>query len=399
MTPAFEPETLSTLALDWLTARAEDDGDGGLTWSERDFYNGTAGIIPAYLAAADHFGEDHYLETALRAARGLAATEDDENPTLFFGYTGIALVLRHIGERYGEETCAKAAERALDRLRDRFDGRRWTELFDLMSGNAGYALAALAFGDTDLAARALQPYVDEARTTDHGVNWLCREDDGYVMHHISHGTLGIVHALAQVGDALGRADFVELAVKGASDVSARNEQAPEGFLVPHSDPQFVPDQVSRYNYGWCHGPAGDAGVFAGLGRVTGDPRWTEIASRCWYTVLHSGVPRRVRPGFWDNNGRCCGTGAVLALACEREGTHGDALAFAETLFADLADRAIVDSTGARWSNHEYRAEVPDLEPATGWGAGNAGIVPELLRYARIRDGREPVPVFTLPGVA
>ncbi len=31
----------------------------------------------------------------------------------------------------------------------------------------------------------------------------------------------------------------------------------------------------------------------------------------------------MRPGFWDNNGRCCGTAGVLALACDRIVERGD----------------------------------------------------------------------------
>jgi hypothetical protein len=30
-----------------------------------------------------------------------------------------------------------------------------------------------------------------------------------------------------------------------------------------------------------------------------------------------------------------------------------------------------------------------LTPRTGWAMGNAGIVRELLRYARLRDGQDP----------
>jgi hypothetical protein len=34
------------------------------------------------------------------------------------------------------------------------------------------------------------------------------------------------------------------------------------------------------------------------------------------------LPRRIRPGFWDDNARCCGTAGVLALACDRVAEHG-----------------------------------------------------------------------------
>jgi hypothetical protein len=80
---------------------------------------------------------------------------------------------------------------------------------------------------------------------------------------------------------------------------------------------------------------------------------------------------------------------VLALACDREVEDGDGLAFADVLVADLGRRATVDASGARWSNVEYRASPPELELRPGWAMGNAGLVRELLRHARIATGRDP----------
>jgi hypothetical protein len=77
------------------------------------------------------------------------------------------------------------------------------------------------------------------------------------------------------------------------------------------------------------------------------------------------------------------------LALDREVEDGDGLAFADGLVTDLARRATVDASGARWSNVEYRASPPELEPRRGWAMGNAGLVRELLRHARIATGRDP----------
>jgi hypothetical protein len=179
-------------------------------------------------------------------------------------------------------------------------------------------------------------------------------------------------------------------------VTARNEAGPDGFLVPHSDPQQVAFGQERYSYGWCHGPAGDAQVFRLLAQLADGPLgatdtdgWRGLVDRCWRTIATSGLPERLRPGFWDNCGRCCGTGGVLALACDRAVENGDGLAFANLLVADLGGRATVDASGARWSNVEYRVSPPELEPQPGWAMGNAGLVRELLRHARITTGRDP----------
>ncbi len=230
------------------------------------------------------------------------------------------------------------------------------------------------------------PYVRAATRTAGGVNWPVRPAPAR-SHHIAHGTLGIVYALAAVGRAADRPDLVELALDGAADVVARNEEEPDGFVVPHSDPPHRPDIIERYSLGWCNGPAGDAQVFRLLAQVTRDREWSRRADQCWRTVIESGLPRRVRPGFWDNNGRCCGTAGVLALAIDRIVEKDDSRAFADGLVSDLLDRATVDGAGARWSNHEHRASPPELEPRPGWAMGNAGIVRELLRYSRVCSGR------------
>ena len=72
------------------------------------------------------------------------------------------------------------------------------------------------------------------------------------------------------------------------------------------------------------------------------------------------------------------------------------IALGAVLVADLTARATIDGAGTRWSNHEHRATPSTLEPRTGWAMGNAGIVRELLRFARIQTGGDPRYVVTWP---
>ncbi|SES36143.1 Lanthionine synthetase C-like protein [Streptomyces sp. yr375] len=408
-----EVEALAVDGLRWLRGAARDTGGGGLGWPVRPsdddvdpmLYNGTAGIVPVLLEAWRHFGDDAYADTALRAARSLAdAADEHPDDSLYFGLTGIALVLRAVHRELGDSAADAAADRALARVRSRFDGTRWGDLFELMGGNAGIGLGMLRCGDTESALAALEPYVRTAEPTAAGVTWEWRSGLEPRLHHLAHGTLGIAYALAAVGAATGRADLVALARAGVAEVVSRDEAGPEGFLVAHSDPPHRPDVVERHSYGWCHGPAGDAQLFRLLRDVLGEPSWAELADRCWHTVTRSGLPRRLRPGFWDNNGRCCGTAGVLALACDRIAEHGDASGntpddsrdFARTLVEDLASRAVRDGDGARWSNVAHRPAPGVLEAETGWAMGNAGIVRELLRYVRLSRGGDPRYAFTWP---
>jgi Lanthionine synthetase C-like protein len=360
-------------ATDWLIDRP------GADQADPSLYHGLAGEVLALHEAYQHFGDDRYRQATQAGLDALTAQADHlDGCSLYFGLTGVAVALRALGRD-------AAADRALDLVRCRFDGQRWNEMFELLMGNAGIGLGALAAGDLDLAVTAVTPYLARADETAFGVNWAVRPSPAR-SHHIAHGTLGIVYALASVGAAAGREDMIDIALAGASDVVGRNQAGPDGFLVPHSDPPHRPGIIERYSYGWCNGPAGDAQVFRLLARVTGDPGWTFLGDRCWETITMSGLPRRIRPGFWDNNGRCCGTAGVLALACDRIAERGDGFGFANVLVDDLSARAIVDEKGARWSNHEYRGRPSDLEPRAGWAMGNAGIIRELLRYARLSEG-------------
>lgn len=380
---AATAEALARSAAEWLLL-----GDGP-EWADPSLYHGRPGILLALREAAVHFDDDRYGRAAGDGADRLERDLlDDPASGLYFGLTGTAFALHALGR-------VESARRALGTVRSRQVDGRWGPMFELFSGNAGIALGALSTGDLDLAQDAVDPYLAAATPTAHGVNWPVRPTPAR-SHHLAHGTLGIVCALASVGRAADRDDLLALALAGASDVVSRNEQRPDGFLVPHSDPPHRPELVEGYSLGWCNGPAGDAQAFRLLGQVTGDRRWRRLVDRCWHTITSSGLPARIRPGFWDNNGRCCGTAGVLALALDRIVETGDPPDVADRLVADLEDRATVDGSGARWSNVEHRSSPPELEPRPGWAMGNAGILPELLRYARIRTGRSVAYAVTWP---
>jgi hypothetical protein len=380
---AAQAGRLARGAADWLI-----DGNGAES-DDPSLYHGLAGVVLALHEAHRHFGDQRYGQAAEQGADALSARVDTlEGCSLYFGLVGVAIALRALGRD-------AAADRALTLVRHRCNGQRWNEMFELLMGNAGIGLGALHAGDLNLAVMAVTPYLTTAGRTPDGVNWAVRPSPPR-SHHIAHGTLGIVYSLASVGVAADREDMIDMALAGAADVVGRNEAGPDGFLVPHSDPPHRPDLIERYSYGWCNGPAGDAQVFRLLARITGDATWTALGDRCWQTVRESGLPRRIRPGFWDNNGRCCGTAGVLALACDRIVERGDDFDFSNALVDDLMANATVDDAGARWSNFEHRVTPSDLEPRAGWAMGNAGVIRELLRYARLSQRRADGYAFQWP---
>jgi hypothetical protein len=128
---------------------------------------------------------------------------------------------------------------------------------------------------------------------------------------------------------------------------------------------------------------------AGVEQVAGESpaQWHR---RCLHSIRTSGVPERRHPGFWDNDGRCCGTagvGEVFLDSWQRLGVDAD-LAFAQVLGEALVERAVVVGDGACWRFTEHRADDPLLPPGVGWMQGAAGIAAHLMRLARVlRDGR------------
>ena len=223
------------------------------------------------------------------------------------------------------ETARAAAMRGLAGVRAAFDGERWGDAYELMFGNAGIGLAALRLGDPELAEAAVAPYLRTAETDpvrpDLGA--AARAARAAAPHFARHAG----HRLRARGDRNGGRPPATSSTPrwpGSPTSWPANEAGPDGFLVPHSDPQQVAFGLERYSYGWCHGPAGDAQVFRLLAQLAdagagGGDGWRALVDRCWQTVTTSGLPERLRPGFWDNSGRCCGTGGVLALALRPRG--------------------------------------------------------------------------------
>jgi hypothetical protein len=211
----------------------------------------------------------------------------------------------------------------------------------------------------------------------------------------SHGLSGVAGSLALAGAELGRADLVETARLGAEHLVTLGDPADGGFVVPLSIPPADPAKANPISYGWCHGPIGTSRLFvaldrAGVAEVAGEPT-TSWYARGLHSVRGSGLPDRLEPGFWDNDGRCCGTAGVGDgfLDSFVRGGAADDLAFAVRLGDALVERAIVTDGHAYWRFVEHRAEHPLLPPGVGWMQGAAGISAYLFRLSRfVEQGRD-----------
>jgi lantibiotic modifying enzyme len=279
-----------------------------------------------------------------------------------------------------------------------------TRINDVVLGTAGVLLGAVwAHRNGVTAARELGELaagvlLNEAETTEAGVNWpfvplRYRTDPGRQMPNFSHGLAGIATTLALAGAELDRPDLVDVALSGAEHLVALGTRSGAAFAVPH----YIPDDdldEDEFTHNWCHGGAGTSLLFlalarAGVAAVAGEAPlvWHR---RCLHGVRTSGLPERRYPGFWDNDGRCCGTAGVgdVFLDSWRRAGEADDLEFALHLADTVVERAIVEGPHAYWRFTEHRAEEPLLPPGTGWGQGAAGIAAFLFHASRIaRDGK------------
>jgi Lanthionine synthetase C-like protein len=263
------------------------------------------------------------------------------------------------------------------------------------------ALWALRYdvpGAAELAAHAVCVLLAEQEETPAGLTWRFVPERFVLeprsqMPNWSHGLAGIAGSLAAAGHTLDRPDLVEAARLGAEHLITLADTSDGGLRVPHIVPSH--EDLDLYTYSWCHGPPGTSYLFSALDHA-GVP---EVAGRtpydweraCLHAVKASGVPDRRYPGFWDNDGRCCGTagvGDVVLNLWQRHGVDED-LAFAVTLGDALVDRALDDGDHAYWRFVEHRNEEPLLPPGPGWMQGAAGIAAYLFRLARVLEqGRD-----------
>jgi lantibiotic modifying enzyme len=222
-----EVEAFAGRAVDWLVAAGRGTSTGTV-WPdvaggvEPDFmlYSGGPGVVVALLEAHRHFGDERLAAAATKGALAVAAAiESTRDSSLYFGLMGMAFALRATGEALGTREFDSAVETAVQLVRSRCQDRRWGDFYELLGGNAGIALGALALGEPELALLAVEHYRHTAEPTAGGVTWQTGAMFESRLHHISHGTLGIALALAATGSATAEPALNDLALAGLSPLA------------------------------------------------------------------------------------------------------------------------------------------------------------------------------------
>lgn len=394
----------------WLPEVVRDDETPSGPQADRDsLYAGIAGLAPV-LAEIDQCraltGAEELLAAGIVSRLSATAAVRTE-PALYDGLGSDVVALRLLAP--GREQIA------LRRLAGLATPAGWESSYfesgpctDLILGTAGVVLAAAWAGGehaAELMTGGGESLLRCAEPSEAGLDW--RMYPGYAASspNYSHGTAGVATALTIAGHALGRDDFLDAARLGVRHLLAVGSLDDGGFIVPHTLPYSKRD-VEPVTYTWCHGPTGTSHLFAalafaGVEQVDGHEVGA-LRRRCLHSVLTSGVPARLRPGFWDNDGRCCGTagvGDVLLDAAQDAADPAESdrlLDAARTMGDALAERAVRDDAGARWRFVEHRQDPPLLPPGTSWMQGAGGIGAFLLRLARVIESGPAATVVDRP---
>jgi len=364
--------------------------DAEPAWDRDGMHSGVGGLAHALAEIArtrPWTAEESALATAV-GVRLRAVTPAATDVTFFDGLVSHLQCLVLLGEP-GADACV---DRLLELAPD-----RWPEGNDATLGVAAILLGALTAVEAgaprgpELATYAADRLLAEAEETPSGLNWLFvprrlvppdKLDQGrpVEMPNWSHGLAGIAGVLARAGVELSRADLVDAARLGAEHLVTLADPAAldaGGFAVARRIPH-KPDH-DEFTWNWCHGPAGTLGLFealgaAGVAEIAGETP-TAYVGRCLHSLRTSGIPERRWPGFWDNDGRCCGTAGVGAAVLPHDP------AFALVLADDLVERAHVEDDRAYWRFVEHRSPEPLLPPGLGWMQGAAGISAYLFQAA------------------
>jgi hypothetical protein len=399
----------------WIPVSVGDEPATGPASDRDGMHSGIGGLahVLAEIRACRPWTDEEESLAGAVAERLRSGVPAQDDPTFFDGLVSTLGALTALG--------APGCDAAVARLRELAAPDGWPQVAvfgpryhpgvrvnDLTLGTAGVLLGAVwahrhgVLGSAALATVAADVLLAEAERLPTGTNWSFVSERFVVepplaqMPNLSHGLAGVATALAVAGAELGRADLVDAAADGARHLVSLADVSDGGFVVARTIPTN-PDH-DEVTYTWCHGPTGTSLLFralahAGIEMIEGEPP-TSWQRRCLRSVRVSGVPERLHPGFWDNDGRCCGTagvGDVFLDSWHRSGEPDD-LAFALHLADTLLERAVLDGPYATWRFLEHRNQEPLLPPGVGWMQGAAGIAAYLFHVARVADDAEAAPV-------
>lgn len=397
---------IATQAAKWILSREEHERPNAGYWPSRadlpieekcDLYYGNAGTLVFLHELNRAAGREEYAE-AIR--RGVCFLDENlPNVKLFGLYDGLAGIAFSLSQLSDNPDASAVCSKAIDDLiagakKQTNGGIRWNDDNDIISGSAGIGLTLLSLGQelhraelVNLAVQAGTDLLARSMPTAHGRYWLHEIGAEKQYPNFSHGTAGIAYFLLKLYEQTGEKRFMDAAIDGANYLkSIASLDPPTRCLLPHE----LPEQNDLFYLGWCHGPAGTDRFFYELFAVTSDSQWKTFANAAADSVLHSGIPEKETPGYWNNLSRCCGAVAVgeFFLARYRLNKELTDRAFAIRIADYLQSRAQADSGGLKWIQAENRVESDNVQAQTGLMQGVAGIGLYFIHLAELDGNAE-----------
>ena len=397
---------IATQAAKWILSREEHERPNAGYWPSRadlpieekcDLYYGNAGTLMFLHELNRAAGREEYAEAIRRGVCFL----DENLPNvklygLYDGVAGIAFSLSQLSDNPdASAVCSKAIDDLIAGAKKQTNGGiRWNDDNDIISGSAGIGLTLLSLGQelhraelVNLAVQAGTDLLARSMPTAHGRYWLHEIGAEKQYPNFSHGTAGIAYFLLKLYEQTDEKRFMDAAIDGANYLkSIASLNPPTRCLLAHE----LPEQNDLFYLGWCHGPAGTDRFFYELFAVTNDSQRKTFANAAADSVLHSGIPEKETPGYWNNLSRCCGAVAVgeFFLARYRLNKELKDRAFAIRIANYLQSRAQADSGGLKWIQAENRVEPDNLQAQTGLMQGAAGIGLYFIHLAELDGNAE-----------
>jgi lantibiotic modifying enzyme len=402
---------IATQAAKWILSREEHERPNAGYWPSRadlpieekcDLYYGNAGTLMFLRELNRAAGREEYAE-AIR--RGVCFLDENlPNVKLYGLYDGVAGIAFSLSQLSDNPDASAVCSQAIDDLiagakKQTNGGIRWNDDNDIISGSAGIGLTLLSLGQelhrdelVNLAVQAGTDLLARSMPTAHGRYWLHEIGAEKQYPNFSHGTAGIAYFLLELYEQTGEKRFMDAAIDGANYLkSIASLNPPTRCLLAHE----LPEQNDLFYLGWCHGPAGTDRFFYELFAVTTDSQWKTFANAAADSVLHSGIPEKETPGYWNNLSRCCGAVAVgeFFLARYRLNKELTDRAFAIRIADYLQSRAQADSGGLKWIQAENRVEPDNVQAQTGLMQGAAGIGLYFIHLAELDGNAETASRF------
>ena len=366
-------------------------------------YAGTPGVILFFLEAYNLTGKKDLLQEAQKGADYLLSTwAEEKNTGLYEGISGVGFALEEAYKITGESKYRNGFLACLRQIKDEVKpagkGVEWGTVTDIISGNAGTGLfliyASHELKDQswlELAEKAGTRLIELGKPEQGGLKWAMDPSFPRLMPNFSHGTAGIAYFLAALFEETKKKEFLDAALAGANYLVKVAKTEGDVCLIFHNEP----DGKDMYYLGWCHGPVGTAQLFYRLFRITKDNSWMDWLRRSARGVLDSGIPEKQTPGFWNNDGICCGLAGVgdFFLNLYRVTKDKSYLDFCKRVTDRLLAKATVEGDKMKWIQAEHRAKPDLLIAQTGLMQGASGIGLFLLHLDALERGKPRLVLF------